>query len=144
MNIRQFLIHISFVAMFLMSSYGARASELKVKVSPISSETGAIYCALFTETEDFPDAEAAMLKQRIALSEAQPECVFTNLDKSEYAVSVIYDADDNGKLNTNLLGIPTEDWGTSNNVRPSFRAPNFEEAAFKMESDMVISVELNH
>ena len=33
-------------------------------------------------------------------------------------------------LDSNWVGKPTEPWGVSVNLRPAFRAPTFEEAAF--------------
>jgi len=34
-----------------------------------------------------------------------------------------------------VLGAAIEPWGVSNNVRPSLRAPRFDEAAFKVPAD---------
>jgi len=42
---------------------------------------------------------------------------------------VVDDANGNGDLDRNLLGIPTESYGFSNGVRPTLRAPTFDEAA---------------
>ena len=49
-----------------------------------------------------------------------------------YAVAASHDANGNGRTDTNWVGIPTEAWGVSNNVRPRLRAPRFEEAAFEL------------
>lgn len=54
-----------------------------------------------------------------------------NLPHGKYAVSVFQDLNQNGKLDTNFLGIPTEPYGYSQNPRPRFRAATFEEAAFE-------------
>jgi len=47
-----------------------------------------------------------------------------------YAVSVFHDENYNGKLDTNLLGIPREGVGASNDARGNFRPPKFGAAAF--------------
>ena len=47
------------------------------------------------------------------------------------------DADDD--FDTNFLGIPTENYGFSNNARGLFGPPNWEDAKFKFnQSDLVI------
>ncbi|HPZ89719.1 MAG TPA: DUF2141 domain-containing protein, partial [Flavihumibacter sp.] len=55
---------------------------------------------------------------------------FDNIPDGTYAVSVFLDENDNGKLDANGFGIPKEDYGFSNNVRPLTRAANFNESKF--------------
>jgi uncharacterized protein (DUF2141 family) len=45
-------------------------------------------------------------------------------------------------VDANFLGIPTEAWGVSNNVRPALRAPRFEEASFKVASGQSVTLEI--
>eukprot|EP01035_Chromulina_nebulosa_P008878 gene8878-12012_t len=60
-----------------------------------------------------------------------------------YAVAVIHDINENQKMDFSALGFPKEDWGMSNNVRPSLRAPTFKESAIKVgNSPVTISVTL--
>jgi uncharacterized protein (DUF2141 family) len=40
----------------------------------------------------------------------------------------------NYKLNKNFLGMPSEDYGFSNNVRGTFGIPDFVSALFKFDS----------
>ena len=47
-----------------------------------------------------------------------------------YAISCFQDLNNNGILDKNLLGIPTEPYAFSQNARPKFRAPSWEEAQF--------------
>ena len=50
------------------------------------------------------------------------------LAQGEYAVAVFQDKNNNQYLDTNFVGIPQESYGFSNNARPKFRAPTFDEA----------------
>ncbi|HXZ85217.1 MAG TPA: DUF2141 domain-containing protein, partial [Myxococcota bacterium] len=54
---------------------------------------------------------------------------FADLAPGRYAVVIVDDANGNGNLDRNLLGIPTERYGFSNGVRPTLRPPTFDEAA---------------
>jgi uncharacterized protein (DUF2141 family) len=48
-----------------------------------------------------------------------------------YAASAYHDEDDDGALNTNLFGAPSEPFGFSNDARARFGRPDFSEAAFR-------------
>ena len=52
------------------------------------------------------------------------------LTPGEWAVAVSQDVNDNDKLDKNFLGIPTEPFAFSNNVKPHFAAPSFQECKF--------------
>jgi len=48
-----------------------------------------------------------------------------------YAASAYHDEDDDGKLDTNLFGAPSEPFGFSNDARSRFGRPDFAEAAVR-------------
>jgi len=52
------------------------------------------------------------------------------LAPGEWAVALTQDVNDNDKLDKNFLGIPTEPFAFSNNVRPHLAAPTFQECKF--------------
>ena len=56
-------------------------------------------------------------------------CQFADLKPGRYAVAAIADVNGNRALDTTSFGQPLEPWGVSNNVRPTFRAPTFDESA---------------
>jgi uncharacterized protein (DUF2141 family) len=52
--------------------------------------------------------------------EGEVRFTFTDLKAGTYSVSIVYDEDSNGKLNTGFLGIPSELVGFSNNAKGTF------------------------
>ena len=50
------------------------------------------------------------------------------------------DLNKNGKLDTNFIGIPKEEFGNSNNIQPNFGPPKFEDMIFKIENDMLLKM----
>lgn len=52
------------------------------------------------------------------------------LAPGEWAVALTQDTNNNDKLDKNMLGIPTEPFAFSNNVRPRLSAPSFKECEF--------------
>jgi uncharacterized protein (DUF2141 family) len=59
-----------------------------------------------------------------------------------YAVMVFHDENSNGKLDKNILGIPKEGYGASNNLARKMRPPTFDEARFSISSDQSVEVKL--
>jgi uncharacterized protein (DUF2141 family) len=58
-------------------------------------------------------------------------------------VTVYHDVNDNGKLDTNWIGIPKEPVGVSNNLRPRLGPPRFSESSFTIsEPEHKIAVNL--
>ncbi len=107
-----------------------QASDLLVKVSGISSASGEIGCALFSDSAGFPMGSS---RAKVVWQPAQPGsvvCRFDGLPAGRYAVAVAHDLNGNRKTDTKMFGIPTEDWGVSNNVRHRLRPPKFDEAVF--------------
>jgi uncharacterized protein (DUF2141 family) len=60
-------------------------------------------------------------------------CTFTDVAAGTYAVTVLHDLNSNNALEKNMLGIPKEPLGFSNNATAKFRAPRFDEAKFEFD-----------
>jgi uncharacterized protein (DUF2141 family) len=61
-----------------------------------------------------------------------------------YAVAVHHDANANGKMDANFVGIPKEGYGVSNDVRARFRPPRFSEAQVRVTQDTTLVVHLSY
>ncbi len=128
------------LAVSIAATDRAGSEEITVTVSGIAASEGEIGCALYKGPDGFPmdDAVATTLWQRATADGV--ECRFDSLAPGDYAVAVSHDFNGNRETDTNFLGIPTEPWGVSNNVRPSFRAPRFEEAAVRLAPGSAVSI----
>ena len=65
---------------------------------------------------------------------------FDQLPPGTYAVAVFHDKNNNGILDKNMLGIPLERYGFSNNARETFSAPSFNSASIDLSSDKAIGI----
>ena len=110
----------------------ASAAELVVAVTGAQSDTGKIRCALFSAEDGFPSETASANVRSIDPSLEELVCRYEDVAPGTYAVSVVHDINDSGGLDKNFVGIPKEPWGVSNNVRPTMRAPHFDEATFEL------------
>jgi len=129
--------------MLIASSVAAPASatEVVVNVSGVRNSTGQVGCALHASSSGFPTGTTGIAARFVKASPGSVVCRFTGVKPGTYAVAVAHDENSNRKTDANMLGIPTEAWGVSNNVRPSLRAPTFREAQFDVPaSGATISV----
>lgn len=109
------------------------ASDLSIEVKGVGTPKGDVGCALYSGPTGFPlDQSVAKTQKHPARAEGNV-CSFPNLPAGRYAVAVSVDRNQNGKTDKNFIGIPTEEWGVSNGVRPKMRAPRFEEAVFELK-----------
>ena len=60
---------------------------------------------------------------------------FGDIPFGEYGVKVHHDEDSNDEMNTNFLGIPSENYGFSNNASGTFGPPSWEDAKFLFNTD---------
>ena len=115
--------------------------SLTLHVSGAKPEVGQAICALFSSPGNYlKQPLATQIKPVDATGEAV--CQFTSLKTGTYAVSVIYDEDLNGELNTGLFGIPTELVGMSNNAKGLFGPPSFEKASFSLSVSTTMNIVL--
>ena len=117
----------------------ASAFDLTVEVLNAKSEQGTVDGALF-------GAEASWLRD-LAQGAREPAAakvvlVYRNLPAGAYALSVFHDENGNGKLDTNVAGIPLERYGFSRDARGRMGPPSFADAVFDLQADTAITVNL--
>ncbi|MEJ0054323.1 MAG: DUF2141 domain-containing protein [Bacteroidota bacterium] len=115
-------------------------NSLTVVVRNVKDAQGQVRVALFNNEKDF-------MKLRLdgKITEAQKgevRIVFENVPQGEYAISVMHDENQNDKLDSNLVGIPKEGFGFSNDVMGMFGPPSFEKArfAFPVSEPVIINL----
>uniref|UniRef100_UPI004048B2BF DUF2141 domain-containing protein n=1 Tax=Algoriphagus sp. TaxID=1872435 RepID=UPI004048B2BF len=118
-------------------------TTLEVSISGASSEAGSIRILVFSKPSGFPD-QVKQAVRSISLPSKSGKANFklTDLPAGTYAIGVIHDQDNNGKLSTNAVGYPTEKFGFSNNPKVYFGPPSFEKAAFVLGKNPV-SIEIS-
>jgi uncharacterized protein (DUF2141 family) len=112
---------------------GAALAEESVATNVIEFETqnnndaGVVRCGLFREAGWLKDAFRPAI---VKVNNKKALCVFKEVPRGTYGISAFHDEDNDGKLNTNLVGYPTEEYCASNNARNTFSAPSWKDAKF--------------
>lgn len=106
-------------------------STINVNVTKIRSGNGVCCVLLFSNPAAFPgDSKKAIASKVIKAGKGVKTIRFENIPPGTYAISVIHDENEDGKLNTNFIGIPKEGYGASNNNLPLTSAPKFSGSSF--------------
>jgi len=132
------------IFILLFSTKIALAQEkysLTIKLEKTDSSEGKIYVGLYNSKADFLKTE--YMSKIVSIKNGEATVMFEDLN-GVYAVSAFYDANNNGKLDANFLGIPKEPTKMSNNAKGSLGPPKFEDAKFTINKDTIIQLTFNN
>jgi uncharacterized protein (DUF2141 family) len=124
----------------------AQAGDFKVTILGVPSNSGALMIGLYDNAESFQ--RAIVNSTKVGLLNDKERLIgvtmrakigaksigFTQLAAGRYAVIVFHDQNDDGLLDEDLIGTPTEAYGFSNNVTSVFSAPSVDAAAVTLGS----------
>ena len=116
--------------------------ELNVNVNGFSDSSGKAFIAVFDDPKDFPSFGKQSQGFKVPIVEGQASYTFQLKPGQDYAIAVFHDRNNNGKLDRNFFGAPSEAYGFSNNVRNLFSAPSFEQAKISVNKKKSISIKV--
>jgi uncharacterized protein (DUF2141 family) len=122
-----------------LAAQPAPCPGIHVQIMDIRNSTGSVDCALFDSPAGFP-VEVLLMAKKVMIMKVrntQARCDFEDILPGRYALVVIHDENMNGKLDTNLLGIPKEGYGFSNDVKALLGAPSFSAASFHYDGGIL-------
>ena len=117
----------------LMHVSGAAAADLRLDIQGLSG-TSKVYAALFNRAEDFLKTDRAIAGATVLPTRDSVRVIFADLAPGSYAVSVFQDADGNGKLDRNMMGLPLEPHGFSRDASGTLGPPKFSDAMLEIRS----------
>jgi uncharacterized protein (DUF2141 family) len=120
-------------ALLLGTATHVAAADLQVTIARVLPQRGELLVALFNRAEGFPDKVAPSQPAQRIRPESDPAVLhFTGLPEGRWAVMVLQDLNGNGRMDTNLFGLPVEPYGASNNRLPRLQPPAFEDAVVEL------------
>ena len=126
-----------FMGMISAEKIVGQTNNASIEVASIEKGEGEIYIALFKPESKFPQAGHQFAGKIIPVSSRKSVIAEFNLPAGEYAVALFQDLNGNKKLDTNFFGIPKEPYAFSNNIKPKFSAPKFEDCKFRIATTKV-------
>lgn len=121
---------------FSIASQSAVSQSINFTIDGIKSSDGKIYVQLFDSETGYHSNKAAVANI-VKAKQGSVTITFNDLDEGEYAIRYFHDENDNGELETNLFGMPTEGYGFSNNAKANFGPVNFTNMRFNLADEAV-------
>jgi uncharacterized protein (DUF2141 family) len=121
-------------------------ATITVRITGFRNERGIARVTLFRDSKGFPDnATLAFRTHSAVVTNGQAVVDFENIPFDDYAIGVLHDENENGRMDTNWLGRPIEGYGASNNPHNRISAPSFKSALFRFTPpSLTLSITLNY
>jgi uncharacterized protein (DUF2141 family) len=133
---------ITAIAFFICSLMSAQNVNLTVSVSGLKSNTGILKVGLYNSEGTFLKSTYKSITSDIKSNGAT--VTFVGIPKGEYGISTYQDENSNGKLDKNMMGIPSEDFACSNDAKGFMGPPKYEDAKFNVNKDSKIEIKFNN
>lgn len=131
---------ITIITLFICSLMSAQNVKLTVAVSGLKNNSGTVKVGLYNSDGTFLKTTYKSVASKIKDNNAV--VIFDNLPAGEYAISAYHDENNNGKLDKNMMGIPSEDYAASNNAKGFMGPPAYKDAKFVLAKDSKIEITL--
>jgi hypothetical protein len=102
------------------------------------SANGKFFLAVYDNENSFGTPEKAVFLKTFPAKNPFRESF--ELKSGEYAFAVFQDLNENGKLDKNWVGIPTEPYGFSNDPVIRFGPPSFKDCLIKLSKESKINI----
>ncbi|MET0981985.1 MAG: DUF2141 domain-containing protein [Telluria sp.] len=122
-------IRAAFLALALTAG-AAHAGDLAIRIDDVKTARGQLMVALYSSADGF-------LKESVRTSAAPAAAgsttvVFKDVPAGDYGFALYHDANGNGKMDRNPIGLPVEDYAFSNNATGNMGPPSFDQAKFTL------------
>ena len=118
-----------------LSSGAVTAADLNVAVNGLKTSDGRLMINVVTAKEQLADATSALASMTLSARQEGVSFTLHNLPAGTYGIQLFHDENNNGKLDTNLLGIPKEPWAFSNNAAGKFGPPKWQDIRFEISPE---------
>ena len=108
--------------------------SLEIKINNLESNKGPIYIRILDENENPVIVGTTTVINYSALIS------FDSISPGKYAIQFFHDENENKKMDFNLIGIPKEKFGSSNNVKPVLGPPKFEKMLINLNQNRKIII----
>lgn len=137
----RFTLLLSSFALSTLASSNSIAHELTLTIDKIKNTKGVMMIALHNSEAGYATNKATFSSQKLAVTGETMTVNFGDVPAGNYAIKLFQDENENGALDTNLLGIPSEGYGFSNNGG-AMGQPDFKDATFSVADKTLITIHL--
>jgi uncharacterized protein (DUF2141 family) len=119
--------------------------DLRIEVHGLRNDSGHLLAGVYDDPRGFPREGKPTREAKVEIHEGRATVEVTGLPAGEYAVAVLHDENDDGKMNFNWLKVPKEGFGMSNFTKLKMSAPSFDESKFEYSGgDQTVAVTIHY
>lgn len=122
---------------------GIAQHAVRLTIKGVGSAEGKISAAIYTDQKTFLKFDKVFKATSEKAEKGVTNLVFKDIPEGNYAIAVFHDKNSNGKLDTNMLGIPKEPVAFSKGKMKTFGPPSFDECSFPVTKDTELTIRLN-
>lgn len=115
----------------VFNAAGYDNGELVIELDNIKEAKGTIWVGIYDSQENYLVKEKAIVQGFKVERTGSARFPFYDMPYGAYAVALFHDINDNGELDRNFFGIPTEPFAFSRPPRSKWRLPSFGEVSFQ-------------
>lgn len=120
----------------VLSSFAQEKKSLKITIGGLKDAKSTILIGVYRKQDGFPDSDKKPFKgYNIKPENKSAVATITDLEYGEYAIAIYQDKNSDSKLNTGMFGIPKEPYAFSNNFKPKFSGPKYDDCKFVYSSE---------
>jgi len=147
-QIKQSYLLLGILILIILSSFKlpekASGYSLTVEVKDLRNSKGIVLFALYKREDAFPDEHYKKYFKKLTgkIVNGASSITFENLPAGKYAVNILHDEDNDGKIKKGLI-MPKEGIGFSNFQSIGFsNRPSFAKASFNLSGDTKIEIKI--
>lgn len=110
-------------------------ADLTIEIA-VDVPEGNIMLVLFDSQEGYDSGDA--IAQASKPAAATVTFTAEGIEPGQYGAKVFHDMNGNGKLDTNIVGMPTEPFAFSNNAPASYGPAKWKDAAFEVSAPVTV------
>lgn len=108
-----------------------KKNTIEVEMYNFDNSEGMVMVGLYNNESTFLDE--SFKKIRTKVEDEKATVTFTDIPSGTYAIALYHDKNSNRELDM-FLGIPTEDYGVSNNAKPALSKPDWKDVKFEVRN----------
>lgn len=138
-------LKMKYLTLILLYAFGlGQKQTLTLNITNIQQSKGTLRIGIYDPTPAFgSDGAKPNYQKSISITKTDNQVIIFELPQGRYALAMYHDLNDNNKMDKNMVGFPKEPYGFSNNFRPKFSGPKFEDCAFELnDSPKTINIKL--
>ncbi len=130
MKLRKNVLLFVILGWSLLSFTSLRSGKLTISIENINTPKGIIWVGIYNSPDNFLIKERSILKKVKINRTGSAKITVPSLPYGEYAIALFHDINENGKMDNNVFGVPTEPYAFSGPLKSKWRIPLYKEVKF--------------